>query len=55
MRRLGPLRMLLGGLALITLALIGLSRLGAATPYVPGVARAVRCCSASAPAARSCR
>ena len=37
MRRLGPLRMLLGGLALITLALIGLSRLGAATPYVPGV------------------
>jgi EmrB/QacA subfamily drug resistance transporter len=37
MRRFGPLRMLLGGLALITLALLGLSRLGDATPYLPGV------------------
>jgi EmrB/QacA subfamily drug resistance transporter len=37
MRRFGPLRLLLGGLALITLALLGLSRLGDATPYLPGV------------------
>jgi EmrB/QacA subfamily drug resistance transporter len=37
MRRLGPLRMLLTGLALIALALLGLSRLGEATAYFPGV------------------
>jgi EmrB/QacA subfamily drug resistance transporter len=37
MRRFGPLRMLLGGLALITLALLGLTQLGDTTPYFPGV------------------
>jgi EmrB/QacA subfamily drug resistance transporter len=37
MRRFGPLRLLLAGLALITLALLGLSRLGAHTAYLPGV------------------
>jgi EmrB/QacA subfamily drug resistance transporter len=37
MRRFGPQRMLLAGLALITLALVGLSRLGDHSAYAPDV------------------
>jgi EmrB/QacA subfamily drug resistance transporter len=37
MRRFGPQRLLLAGLAMIALSLIGLSRVGATSPYFPDV------------------